>query len=257
VAAADRRAAARRRARRDRSPARLAPLGARRLGAGPGRLPPPIDPSAWGGLPLTLALTTVVVAASIPLGIVLALARRSRMPLVRGLATLYIELVRGVPLITVLFVASFLFPLLLPLGLRLDPLARVALGMTLFQAAYMAEVVRGGLQALPRGQGEAAEAIGLSWWRIQRRVILPQALVLVIPSFVNSLLSTFLDTSLVTVVSLYDLTGALRLALGDAQWRNFFLEGYLFVAALYFACCLALSRYSRWLERHLGRWVRT
>jgi general L-amino acid transport system permease protein len=216
----------------------------------------PVDPSAWGGLPLTISLTAVVVAGSIPLGIVLALARRSRMPLVRGLATLYIELVRGVPLITVLFVASFLFPLLLPQGLRVDALGRVAVGMTLFQAAYMAEVVRGGLQALPRGQAEAAEALGLTWWRAQRRVILPQALVLVIPSFVNSLLSTFLDTSLVTVVSLYDLTGALRLALGDPQWRNFFLEGYLFVAALYFACCLALSRYSRWLERYLARWAR-
>jgi len=216
----------------------------------------PVDPSAWGGLPLTIVLTALVVAASIPLGIVLALGRRSRMPLVRGLSTLYIELVRGVPLITVLFVASFLFPLLLPAGLRLDALARVAVGMTFFQAAYMAEVVRGGLQALPRGQGEAAEALGLSWWKVQRRVILPQALVLVIPSFVNSLLSTFLDTSLVTVVSIYDLTGSLRLALGDPQWRNFFLEGYLFVGAIYFASCLAMSRYSHWLERHLGRWAR-
>jgi general L-amino acid transport system permease protein len=216
-----------------------------------------VDPGSWGGLPLTLALTAAVVAGSIPLGVVLALARRSRMPVVRGLATLYIELVRGVPLITVLFVASFLFPLLLPHGLRVDALARVALGMTLFQAAYMAEVVRGGLQALPRGQGEAAEALGLAWWRTQRRVILPQALVLVIPSFVNSVLSTFLDTSLVTVVSIYDLTGSLRLALGDPRWRNFFLEGYLFVGAVYFACCLALSRYGHWLEERLGRWART
>ena len=217
----------------------------------------PVDPAEWGGLPLTVVLTAVVVAASIPVGVVLALGRRSAMPLVRGLTTLYIELVRGVPLITVLFVASFLFPLLLPQGLKLDALARVALAMTFFQAAYMAEVVRGGLQALSRGQGEAAEALGLSWWRIQRRVILPQALVLVIPAFVNSLLSTFLDTSLVTVVSIYDLTGALRLALGDPRWREFFLEGYLFVGTLYFACSLAMSRYSHWLERRLARWART
>jgi general L-amino acid transport system permease protein len=216
-----------------------------------------VDPSEWGGLPLTVVLTAVVVAASIPIGIVLALGRRSQMPLVRGLSTLYIELVRGVPLITVLFVASFLFPLLLPQGLKLEALARVALAMTFFQAAYMAEVVRAGLQALPRGQGEAAEALGLSWWRIQRRVILPQALVLVIPSFVNSLLSTFLDTSLVTVVSIYDLTGSLRLALGDPQWRNFFLEGYLFVGSIYFVSCFAMSRYSHWLEDRLGRWART
>ncbi len=120
----------------------------------------------------------------------------------------------------------------------------------------MAEVVRGGLQALPKGQVEAAASLGLSWWQTQRRVVLPQALVLVIPSFVNSLLSTFMDTSLVTVVSMYDLTGALRLALGDPQWRNFFIEGYLFVGAVYFACCLAMSRYSHWLERKLGRWAR-
>jgi general L-amino acid transport system permease protein len=215
-----------------------------------------VDPGLWGGLPLTVLLTLVGVSASIPIGIVLALGRRSRLPVARGAASLYIELVRGVPLITVLFVASFVFPLLLPQGLRLDPLARIALAITLFQAAYMAEVVRGGLQALPRGQLEAAASLGLSWWQSQRRVVLPQALVLVIPSFVNSLLSTFMDTSLVTVVSMYDLTGALRLALGDPQWRNFFIEGYLFVGAVYFACCLSMSRYSHWLEKRLGRWAR-
>ena len=173
-----------------------------------------VESGSWGGLPLTIMLTLVVVTASIPMGIALALGRRSRLPVLRAVSTLYIELVRGVPLITVLFVASFLFPLLLPQAMRLESLGRVALGMTLFQAAYMAEVVRGGLQALPRAQGEAATALGLSLWQAHRRVILPQALVLVIPSFVNSLLSTFLDTSLVTVVSIYDLTGSLRLALG-------------------------------------------
>jgi general L-amino acid transport system permease protein len=216
----------------------------------------PVDTGLWGGLPLTVLLTLVGMGASIPLGILLALARRSELPLLRGLATLYIELVRGVPLITVLFTASFVFPLLLPQGMRVDVLTRIALGIVLFQAAYMAEVVRGGLQALPRGQVEAAAALGLSWWRMQQKVILPQALTLVIPSFVNSLLSTFMDTSLVTVVSMYDLTGALRLALGDAQWRNFFLEGYLFVALVYFAFCFAMSRYSHWLEQRLGRWTR-
>jgi general L-amino acid transport system permease protein len=215
-----------------------------------------VDTAMWGGLPLTVLLTLIGVGASIPLGILLALARRSELPLMRGLATLYIELVRGVPLITVLFMASFVFPLLLPQGMRLDVLTRIAVGLVLFQAAYMAEVVRGGLQALPRGQYEAAAALGLSWWRMQRQVILPQALTLVIPSFVNSLLSTFMDTSLVTVVSMYDLTGALRLALGDAQWRNFFLEGYLFVALVYFAFCFAMSRYSHWLEHRLARWTR-
>jgi general L-amino acid transport system permease protein len=215
-----------------------------------------IDTGLWGGLPLTVLLTLVGMGMSIPIGILLALARRSGLPLLRSLATIYIELVRGVPLITVLFTASFVFPLLLPQGMRVDVLTRIALGIVLFQAAYMAEVVRGGLQALPKGQYEAAAALGLSWWRTQQKVILPQALTLVIPSFVNSLLSTFMDTSLVTVVSMYDLTGSLRLALGDAQWRNFFLEGYLFIALVYFACCFAMSRYSHWLEGHLGRWTR-
>jgi len=214
-----------------------------------------VETGLWGGLPLTVLLTLIGVSASIPLGIVLALGRRSHLPFARGASTLYIELVRGVPLITVLFVASFVFPLVMPRGFRIDVLTRIAAGITLFQAAYMAEVVRGGLQALPRGQYEAAASIGLGWWQTQRRVILPQALVLVIPSFVNSLLSTFMDTSLVTVVSMYDLTGALRLSLGDPQWRNFFLEGYLFVGAVYFVFCFGMSRYSAWLERRLGRWT--
>jgi len=217
---------------------------------------PHVDPGEWGGLPLTVLLTLVGMSASIPLGIVLALGRRSTLPLARAISSLYVELVRGVPLITVLFVASFVFPLILPQGMRISVLGRICIAITLFQAAYLAEVVRGGLQALPRGQHEAAASLGLDFWQTQAKVILPQALVLVIPSFVNSLLSTFMDTSLVTVVSMYDLTGSLRLALGDPEWRNFFLEGYLFVAAVYFASCLAMSRYSSWLERRLGRWVR-
>ena len=216
----------------------------------------PVDAGAWGGLPLTVLLTLVGVSASIPLGVGLALARRSSMPLLRGVAGGYIELTRGVPLITVLFVASFVFPLVLPPWLKLDALGRILLAITLFQAAYMAEVVRGGLQGLPRGQAEAAASLGLTWWQAQRKVVLPQALVLVIPSFVNSLLSTFMDTSLVTVVSMYDLTGALRLALGDPRWRAFFIEAYLFVGGLYLVSCLAMSRYSAWLEGRLGRWAR-
>jgi general L-amino acid transport system permease protein len=215
-----------------------------------------VEPGLWGGLPLTLLLTVVGMGASMPLGVVLALARRSELPLARAVASVYIELVRGVPLITVLFTASYVLPLVLPEGLRLGTLSRIGLAITLFQAAYLAEVVRGGLAAVPRGQREAAASLGLSAWQTQRKVVLPQALVVVIPSFVNSLLSTFMDTSLVTVVSMYDLTGALRLALGDPQWRNFFIEGYLFVGALYFAGCLAMSRYSQWLERRLGSWMR-
>lgn len=211
----------------------------------------PVGTERWGGLPLTVILTLIGMAASSPLGVLLALGRRAEMPLLRTLCTAYIELVRGVPFITVLFVATFVFPLVLPPGWRIDPFWRIVIGMVLFQSAYMAETVRGGLQTLPRGQRDAGISLGLGYWQLQRFVVLPQALVAVIPSFVNNLLSTFMDTSLVTVVSMYDLTGALRLALGDPVWREFFIEGYLFIAAIYFASCFALSRYSQWLERRL------
>jgi general L-amino acid transport system permease protein len=206
----------------------------------------------WGGLPLTVILTLIGIAASAPLGVALALARRSSLALLRTLAVAYIELVRGVPLITVLFVATFVFPLVLPAGWRLDPFWRVVIALVLFQAAYMAETVRGGLQSIPRAQAEAATSLGMAWWQVQAAVILPQALVAVIPAFVNNLLSTFMDTSLVTVVSMYDLTGSLRLALGDPRWRDFFIEGYLFIGAIYFGGSFAMSRYSRWLERRLS-----
>jgi len=206
----------------------------------------------WGGLPLTVILTLIGIGASTPIGIALALARRSELALLRALAVAYIELVRGVPLITVLFVATFVLPLVLPAGWNLDPFWRVLIGIVLFQAAYMAETVRGGLQTLARGQHDAATSLGMNAWQRNVHVILPQALVAVIPAFVNSLLSTFMDTSLVTVVSMYDLTGALRLALGDPQWREFFVEGYLFIGAVYFTGCMVMSRYSLWLERRLG-----
>ncbi len=205
----------------------------------------------WGGLPLTVILTLIGIGASAPIGVLLALARRSHLPLLRSFATAYIELVRGVPLLTVLFVATFVFPLVLPPGWGIDPFWRVAIGLVLFQAAYMAETVRGGLQTLPRGQLEAGTSLGLRYWQLQAAVVMPQALVAVIPAFVNNLLSTFMDTSLVTVVSMFDLTGSLRLALGDPKWRDFFIEGYLFIAAIYFFASFAMSRYSQWLERRL------
>jgi general L-amino acid transport system permease protein len=206
----------------------------------------------WGGLPLTVILTLIAIVASAPIGVALALARRSSLALLRTLSVGYIELVRGLPLITVLFVATFVFPLLLPARMRIDPFWRVAIGLVIFQAAYMAETVRGGLQTLPAGQLDAGRSLGLGYWQLQRSIVLPQALVAVIPSFVNNLLSTFMDTSLVTVVSMYDLTGSLRLALGDPRWRDFFIEGYLFIAAIYFGASFAMSRYSLWLERRLG-----
>ena len=211
----------------------------------------------WGGLPLTVILTLLGIAVSIPIGIVLALGRRSELSVVRVLSTGYIELVRGVPLITVLFVASFVFPLLLPSGIRIDPFWRVAGGIILFQAAYMAETVRGGLQTVPAGQFLAADSLGLKTWQRYVYVILPQALVAVIPAFVNNLLSMFMDTSLVTVVSMLDLTGSLQLALGDANWRDFFREGYIFVAAIYFVSSFVISRYSQWLEKRVGVGAKT
>lgn len=210
-----------------------------------------VETDAWGGLPLTVILTLIGMSASVPIGILLALARRSKLPALSMLASGYIELVRGIPLITVLFVATYIFPLVLPSGMLTDAFWRIAIGIVLFQAAYFAETVRGGLQTVSQGQFLAADSLGLRSWQVYVYVILPQALVAVIPAFVNSLLSTFMDTSLVTVVSMYDLTGALRLALGDPQWRQFFIEGYIFIATIYFFSSLLMSRYSMWLEKHI------
>jgi general L-amino acid transport system permease protein len=183
---------------------------------------------------------------------VLALGRRSRWPVARSVCATYIELVRGVPLISVLFMASFMLPLLLPPGLQLDVMLRVLVGITLFTAAYLAEVVRGGLQAVPAGQLLAARALGLGTWQVQRYIVLPQALRATVPALVNSFIGTFKDTSLVAIVSLYELTGGLMLALGgDPTWRPFYLEGYLFIGAVYWVFCFAMSRYSRWIEGRL------
>ena len=191
-------------------------------------------------------------AGALPLGILLALGRRSKLPLLRSCCAFYIELVRGVPLISVLFVAAFLFPLFLPDRAGGSALWRVLPAIVGFAAAYLAEVVRGGLQSVPAGQGDAAAALGLSRWQCLRHVILPQALRAALPALVNTFIGLFKDVSLVTVVSLYELTGALTLALsGDAQWRAFYLEGYLFIGLIYWLGCLALSNFGRRLERRL------
>ncbi|NJD34593.1 MAG: amino acid ABC transporter permease [Betaproteobacteria bacterium] len=209
-----------------------------------------IGSDQWGGLPLTLLLATLGMLLALPLALLVALGRRSQLPLLRGLCTLYVELVRGVPLISVLFLASFLFPIILPAGTSIDVLLRVQGGIVLFAAAYLSETIRGGLQGVPLGQHDAAAALGLGRWQAMRWIILPQALRAVIPSMMNSAVSIFRDTSLVTVVSMYELTGALSLALaGDAQWRSFQLEGYLFIGLIYWIGCHAMSRFSRGLER--------
>jgi len=209
-----------------------------------------VPTAQWGGLPLTIGLAVAGLALAFPLALLLALGRRSRWPAMRTLAGTYVELVRGVPLISVLFVASFLLPLLWPTGWRPDVLLRVLIGLVVFVAAYLAEVIRGGLQAVPRGQADAAMALGFSRWAVQRDIVLPQALRLTIPAIVNVVVGTLKDTSLVTVVGLFELTGALGLALGgDPVWRAFYLEGYLFIALIYWVLCYGLARYGRWIEK--------
>ena len=213
-----------------------------------------VETDRWGGLPLTLLLASLSMVMAFPIAMVVALGRRSTLPAIRTVSTLYVELIRGVPLISVLFMASFMFPLFMPEGLTIDVLVRVLVGITLFAAAYMAEVIRGGLQAIPKGQIEAAATLGLSYWQTQRKIVLPQALAMVVPSIMNNFIGLFKDTSLVTIVSLYELTGALSLALNsDANWRPFKIEGYLFIALIYFAFCFSMSRYSMWVEKQVNK----
>jgi general L-amino acid transport system permease protein len=206
----------------------------------------------WGGLPLTVMLATLAIFLAFPIAILVALGRRSGLPAISVACIVYIEIVRGVPLISVLFLASFMFPLFLPQGMTVDVLVRVLIGIALFAAAYMAEIIRGGLQAVPRGQLEAAATLGLGYWQTQVKIVLPQALATVLPSLMNNFIAIFKDTSLVTIVSLYELTGALGLALNsDVEWRPFKIEAYLFITAIYFGCCFAMSRYSLRVERRL------
>jgi general L-amino acid transport system permease protein len=213
----------------------------------------PVRTDLWGGLPLTVMLSTLSIFFAFPLAVLVALGRRSELPAIRTACIVYIELIRGVPLISVLFMASFMFPLFMPQGTTIDVLVRVLVGITLFAAAYMAEIVRGGLQAIPKGQLEAAATLGLGYWQTQRKIVLPQALAMVVPSMMNNFISIFKDTSLVTIVSLYELTGALGLALNsDVNWRPFKIEAYLFITAIYFTFCFAMSRYSLWVEKQLS-----
>lgn len=213
-----------------------------------------VETDRWGGLPLTIMLSSLSIVMAFPIALLVALGKRSRMPAIRSFCVIYIELIRGVPLISVLFMASFMFPLFMPQGVSIDVLIRVLAGITLFAAAYMAEVIRGGLQAIPKGQIEAAATLGLSYWQTQRKIVLPQALAMVVPGIMNNFISIFKDTSLVTIVSLYELTGAMGLALNsDADWRPFKVEAYLFIALIYFSFCFAMSRYSLWVEKQVNK----
>ena len=215
---------------------------------------PIVDTSLWGGLLVTLVVSVTGIVASMPIGIALALGRRSTIPLIRIFSVAFIEFWRGVPLITVLFFATYMLPLFLPGNFTVDGLVRALIGIALFAGAYQAEVVRGGLQAIPRGQGEAAAALGLSWWKTTALIVLPQALRHVIPGLVNSFIALFKDTSLVSIVALFDLLGQLRASFSDPTWATptTLFTGFAFTGLIYFAFCFGMSRYSLFVENRLN-----
>jgi len=207
----------------------------------------------WGGLPITLILSTFGLAFAFPLAILVALGRRSKLPAIKMLCILYVELIRGVPLISLLFMASVMFPLFLPEGMNIDKLLRAQIAITLFAGAYLAEVVRGGLQALSRGQYEAADALGLSYWHKTGFIILPQALRMVIPPLVNTFIGFFKDTSLVLIIGIFDLLTAGKTAIVEPAWQGFGVEVYITVGLIYLVFCFAMSKYSQDLERDLNQ----
>jgi general L-amino acid transport system permease protein len=213
-----------------------------------------VETRQWGGLLVTLVIAVTGIVGSLPLGILLALGRRSELPVVRAVSIVFIEFWRGVPLITVLFFATYMLPLFLPEGWAVNPLLRVMIGVTLFAAAYMAEVVRGGLQAIPRAQYEAAQALGLGYWRMMGLIVLPQALKLVIPGIVNTFIGLFKDTTLVLIVAIFDLLGQMRAAFSDPNWATptTTFTGFAFAGIIYFVFCFGMSRYALWTERRLS-----
>ncbi len=210
-----------------------------------------VESPLWGGLFLTLVIALVGIVTSLPIGIILALGRRSSMPIIRALCIGFIELWRGVPLITVLFMASVMFPLFMPEGVNFDKLVRALIAVTLFSSAYMAEVVRGGLQAIPKGQYEGAQALGISYWKMMALIVLPQALKLVIPGIVNTFIGLFKDTTLVLIIGLFDFLGMAQLVGTNPDWVGFRIEGYVFVGAVFWIFCFSMSRYSQHLEKKL------
>jgi len=215
---------------------------------------PMVDTRLWGGLLVTLVVSVTGIVASMPIGIALALGRRSTIPLIRVSSVVFIELWRGVPLITVLFFATYMLPLFLPGNFSVDGLVRALIGIAVFAGAYQAEVIRGGLQAIPRGQDEAASALGLSWWKTTALIVLPQALRHVIPGLVNSFIALFKDTSLVSIVALFDLLGSLHASFADPVWATptTLFTGFAFAGMIYFAFCFGMSRYSLFVEHRLN-----
>ncbi|KQV81341.1 amino acid ABC transporter permease [Rhizobium sp. Root1220] len=212
-----------------------------------------VETPLWGGLMVTLVLSFVGIAVSLPFGIVLALGRRSSMPVIRIVCVAFIEIIRGIPLITVLFMASVMLPLFLPTGWTVDKLLRALIGVAIFASAYMAEVIRGGLQAIPKGQFEGADSLGLGYWQKTRLIVLPQAIKLVIPGIVNTFIGMFKDTSLVSIIGMFDLLGIVRLNFSDANWASAVtpLTGLVFAGFVFWLFCFGMSRYSSFMERHL------
>jgi general L-amino acid transport system permease protein len=219
---------------------------------------PDVETRLWGGMLVTLVITFTGIIGSLPLGVLLALGRASRLPVVRMLCVIFIEFWRGVPLVTVLFFATYMLPLFLPGNWRIDPMARVLIGVVLFAGAYMAEVIRGGLQAVPRGQYEGATALGLGYWRMMGYVIMPQALKHVIPGIVNSFIALFKDTTLVLIVAIFDLLGQLRAAFADPNWATpvTLFTGFAFAGIIYLVISFAMSRYALYTERRLDTGAR-
>ena len=216
-----------------------------------------VPQDSWGGLPITLILATFGLAFAFPISLLVALGRRSTgLPAVKAICVVFVELIRGVPLISVLFMASVMFPLFMPDGVNIDKLLRAQIAFILFAAAYLAEVIRGGLQALPKGQYEAADALGLSYWKKTGFIVLPQALRLVIPPLVNTFIGFFKDTSLVLIIGIFDLLTSGKVAIAEPIWAAYSTEVYVVLAFMYFVFCFVMARYSRGLERELSRGVR-
>jgi len=212
----------------------------------------PTGTHEWGGLPLTLILFVGTIVGGLPIAIFLALGRRSKLPAVKTICIAVIEITRGVPLITVLFMASLMFPLFMPEGVNLDKILRAQIGMMIFFAAYGAEIVRGGLQAIPVGQYEAADAIGLTYSQKTRKIILPQALRIVIPALMNDIIRAFKNTTFISIIGLFDVLGATATSLEDPLWVNYAIEAYIFIFILYFCFCFTMSKYSQGVEKYLN-----
>lgn len=208
-----------------------------------------IPTDKWGGLMLTIVVAAVGIICSFPIGIIIAFGRASNLPIIRSVCITYVEFIRGVPLITILFMSSIILPLFFPEGMTFDKLLRALIGITLFQAAYVAEIIRGGLQSIPTGQYEAADAVGLSYWQKMLLVILPQALKVAIPNLVGAFISLLQDTTLVLIIGLFDLLAMVRITAADSTWLGMETEGYVFVTFVFWAFCYGMSRYSQKLEK--------